>query len=155
MEDRRSPVKINRPSKDYWTTIAVGRSQFALIAWNGMRDDRSGLSLQIAGPQAKPHFYALRDRWKTEIDSKLGPVEWRELPNAKESQIALTRPGKPSDRSTWPELDKWMAEQAERWVEVLRPIVRSLEPDIPETPVAASPDSSGAQPFEESPTTSQ
>jgi len=32
-----------------------------------------------------------------------------------------------SDRSTWGELNDWLAAEVERWVEVLKPIVRSLD----------------------------
>jgi hypothetical protein len=138
MEDRSSPVKIGKPSKDHWTTVAVGRAYFTLEVVNGMQGNWSRIELHIYGPLAKRYFFALRDSYKDEIEAKLGPLEWRELPNAKESQVGLIRESKPSDRTTWPELNLWMADRIERWVEVFRPIVRTLEPSATADPADES-----------------
>ena len=71
-----------------------------------------------------------------------GAVDWRDMPEAKESQIALRRNSNPSDAATWPELNEWFAHNIERWVEVFKPIVKSLTvaeenaaPALPEEPV--------------------
>lgn len=135
MEDRKSTIRIGKPSKDHWTTIALGRTNFALVIWNGMRDDRSGVQVSLTGPLAKPHFYLLRDKYKSIIEGRLGSLEWRELPSAKESQIGIMRPGKPSDPAMWLELDQWFGEHITRWVDVFRPIVKELDASAsPSTP---------------------
>ena len=40
----------------YWTNASVGRTNFYLSAWNGMRDGRSGVQFEMTGPDAKAHF---------------------------------------------------------------------------------------------------
>jgi hypothetical protein len=91
-----------------------------------MRDGKSIVQLSITGPNAKAYFKELQQRFAGEIENKLGSVTWRELPEAKESQIQVVRESRPSEREAWPELNQWFAETLETWVEVLRPMVRDL-----------------------------
>jgi len=105
MEDRGSPIQLPKPMAQHFTNIAIGRSYFYIGAWNGMRDNRSGVDLVMGGPDSKAHFHLLRQLYGTEIDARLGPVEWRELPQGIESKVSLVRPSTPTDWATWPELN--------------------------------------------------
>jgi hypothetical protein len=127
MQSRSSPVRIGKPSKDQWTTIALGRTGFTLAIVNLMRDGFTRLSFDLTGPYAKQHFALLRDNYKDELEEKLGQLDWRELPNAQVSRVWLQRPATPADRGTWPDLNAWLAENVERWVAVLKPIVASID----------------------------
>jgi hypothetical protein len=130
LEDRGSPVRTNKPSKDHWSNVAVGRSYFGLVPWNGMRDNRSGVYLQLTGADAKVHYALLDSRYRTQIDERLSPLgelQWRELPNAKESQVYVVRQSTPSDPATWPELNEWMATALETMQALFAPIVRTLD----------------------------
>jgi hypothetical protein len=126
MEDSKSQIRMNRPSKDHWTNVAVGRSGFTLVVWNGMRDNRSGVQLTILGPLAKSYFQTIHDEHLPAIEAQLGQVEWRLLPHAKESQVGVVRASTPSNPETWPELNLWFKDTIERWVSVFRPIVTTL-----------------------------
>lgn len=130
MEERGSAVRMNKPSKDHWTNVAVGRSYFTLVVVNGMRDGFTELHLKTLGPDAKANFHALQDQHREEIEGALGELEWRELPDAKESQIRLRRIGDPTDLASWSELNEWLAVQIERWVEVFRPLIKDLKPEM-------------------------
>ncbi len=127
MEERQSPVRINKPSADSWTTVAVGRANFAIFLVNGMRDGYSNLYLAMTGPPAKHNFRLIKERFKDQIEQNLGALEWRELPEAKESQIRLVQKSTPTNRDSWPELLLWFAEHVEAWVTVLRPLVKSFD----------------------------
>lgn len=133
LEERKSPLRSSRPSKDHWTNVAVGRTNFGLVAWNGMRDNRSGVYLQLTGPHAKAHFGLIEQRDKERVEALLSPLVsphgellWRALPNAKESQIYLVRPTTPSKRDSWPELNQWMAQTLETMHELFSPMVKTL-----------------------------
>lgn len=129
IEDRHSPVRTIRPSKDHWSNVAVGRSYFSLVPWNGMRDNRSGVYLQMYGPDAKAHFHLIEQCHRSLVEARLKPLgtlEWRLLPSAKESQIAVVRPSTPSRRETWPELNEWMATTLETMRSLFGPVVRNL-----------------------------
>ena len=57
----------------------------------------------------------------------LGEVNWRRLPNAKQSQVQVVRPSTPSKPETWPELNDWMLKTLETMDALFRPIVRGLD----------------------------
>ena len=130
LDDHGSQIRTNKPSKDHWTYSPVGRTDFSLVAWNGMRDNRSGVYLQVTGPHAKAHYGLIEQRHRAQIEERLSPLgklDWRPLPNAKESQIYLVRPSAPSKPETWPELDEWMARALEEMRSLFGPIVKSLD----------------------------
>jgi len=137
MDERKSLVRIGKPSKEHWTTVALGRTGFALTAGNSMRDNQSWIYVSLTGADAKKHYHLLYNGHREAIEAKLGALEWRELPNNKESQIRVVRPSEPSKAETWGELNQWMADTLETWTKVFRPIVRQLnaseyvDPDSP------------------------
>lgn len=130
VEETSRPFRISKPSKDHWTIVAVGRTDFALIAWNGMRDNRSGVHLRLTGPDAKAHFQLLKQQHQVGIEeelSLLGEVHWRLIPDAKESQVAIYKLStKPTDPTAWPALNKWMADTLEAMDKQFRPLVKQL-----------------------------
>lgn len=134
LEASGSAVRTNRPSTYHWTSASVGRSNFNLSAWNGMRDGRSGVQFEITGPDAKRRFRLLEQRHRAEVDATLailGPVEWRLMPEAKVSMVRVLRQGSPTDRSTWPALDAWMADTLQAMQSLFRPLVKTLDADEP------------------------
>lgn len=146
LEARGSSVRTNRPSKDHWTYVPIGRSFFTLSAWNGMRDGRSGVNLEMTGPDAKAHYGLIEANHRDEVERQLAPlgdVLWRRLPNAKQSQVQVLRSSTPVDPATWPELDEWMARTLETMDTLFRPLVRALdasayvEPATDEVPASA------------------
>jgi hypothetical protein len=135
LEDRGSPIRTQRPSTDHWTDVAVGRSYFHVSATNGMRDNNSAVSLILSGLDAKPHFKLIEQRHRAMVEEQMspfGPVEWRLLPGKKVSTIKIARASTPSDQTTWPELNEWMAGALERMDALFRPIVKTLDAaDLP------------------------
>ncbi len=126
---RGSAIRTTRPSSSYWTNAPVGRSNFTLSAWNGMRDGRSGVQFEMSGPDAKTHFHLVEQRHRDLVEarlSKFGPIEWRLMPEAKVSQIRIIRQGSPADRATWPALDEWMTDTLEAMRSLFSPIVKNL-----------------------------
>ena len=129
LEDRGSPIRITRPSKNHWSNVPVGRTDFGLNPWNGMRDNRSAVDFSMTGRDAKAHFGLLEQRYRDVVQQRLAPLgtlEWRQLPNAKESQIRVIRASTPSKPETWPELDAWMANTLEVMHALFAPIVKTL-----------------------------
>jgi hypothetical protein len=130
LDDHSSPVKTNRPSKDHWTNVSVGRTNFALVLTNNFMQGRSGVHLLLTGPDAKAHFGLVEQHYKDEVEAKLAPlgaVKWRLLPDAKESHIAVVRDVSPADPASWPQLDDWMATTLRTMHDLFRPIVKNLD----------------------------
>jgi hypothetical protein len=137
LEDRGSPVRINRPSKDHWTYSPVGRTGFSLSAVNSMRDNWSAVELELTPPNAKEHFKLIQTRHADGVEARwgtLGRVEWRELPNNVASKIRVIRDSTPSNMATWPELNQWMATALEVGREIFVPIVKVLDATELEAP---------------------
>ena len=127
---RGSSLNTTRPSVRHWTNVPLGRASFHLSAWNGMRDERSGVELNLVGPDAKAHFHLLQERQRDLIDQTLagfGPVDWRLMPDKVASQVRIVRQGEPSNRSTWPTVNKWMADTLEAMQALFAPIVKTLD----------------------------
>lgn len=128
MEQRGGVVYVGKPNTDHWKTFGLGRGYFQLFAVNGMRDGYSSVYLALTGPNAKPHFHLIRQRYQREVEEALGALtQWRELPDKIESQIVLRRASTPADRTTWPELNAWFVENLEKMEALFRPIVRDLD----------------------------
>lgn len=131
MQDRPRPVKLGKPSVNYWSYVGIGTPDIYLRALNAMRDQRSSVQLRIGGPH-RAAYYKQLVAMKTQVEQKLdfGALLWEPLPDNKtESHIVRKRVSDPKDRNTWPELNNWFAETLERFDEVFRPIVKGLNPD--------------------------
>jgi hypothetical protein len=129
LEENGSPLRTNRPSKDRWTSLSVGRTDFSLALFNN-KEGRSGANLSPTGPDAKAHFRPIEARHKAQVETRLAPlgeVEWRLMPHAKESQIMVHRRVSPVDWATCLTLDAWMASAVTTMNELFRPIVKSLD----------------------------
>jgi hypothetical protein len=114
--ERKSVIKPQKPLPQHWTNFAIGRANFYLVAMVNTRDSLIGCGLICSGPDAKSHFNLLfRD--KKVIEEEFGtPLEWRELPDKKESQVFLRQHDvDPTDRDRWPEQNLWLKEKLERF----------------------------------------
>lgn len=125
---RESSVKPQKPLPQQWTNFAVGRSHFHLAAFVNTREKRIAVGLVLSGPDAKPHFYLLKED-REAIEEEIGAsLEWRELLEGKESRIMLQRPQTdPTDREDWPQQHHWLAQTLEAFDRAFRPRVKELD----------------------------
>jgi hypothetical protein len=115
-----------KPLPQNWTNMAIGRSNFYLVATCNTWDKQITAYLCLAGPDAKPHFYLLQKN-KEAIERELGSaIDWRELPEKKESHLTFRKSADPTDHATWPDQHKWLTEQLERLHRVLSGRIKSL-----------------------------
>lgn len=123
-------IRAPRPSGDYWKTFSLGRSNFSLWAMVGARDEWIGVQVVLYGPRAK-HRFRILEADKCEIERELGSaVEWRELPEYKESQIRIRKSAiDPKDVNNWPDICDWLFDWLEKFQAVFRPRIRSLDID--------------------------
>ena len=70
--------------------------------------------LYIAGDRAKTFFSLLKNQL-AEIEKELGyPLEWEELPEARDCRIACyLNDVDPADKTDWPHQHEWLAKRAE------------------------------------------
>lgn len=129
MEESESFVRCQKPAPQHWTCFSIGRSYFHLVARVNTRENEIGVYLCICGPEKQPHFNLLNENYRKQIESEIGTkLNWRELPDAKESQIAASSlKADPKDKNRWPEQHEWIKNTVETFHKVLSPIVKELD----------------------------
>ena len=130
MEAHDGRVGSRKPRAQHWMVYGVGRTKFSLGTVVNTRDRNIGLWLAIKGRNAKTHFHSLADE-RAAIERELNEVlDWRELPNKKESRIELRREDfDPTDCDSWPQQHAWMFERLEAFYRVFHDRVRNLNAD--------------------------
>ncbi len=149
LDDHQIPIRINRPWKEIWSNVGLGRTGFHLSAWNGLRDGRSAVDLNFTSPAAKADYALVEQQSRAQIDaalSRFGAVNWRPMPGARRSMIRIERPSSFSNPATWPELIKWMADALLVMRSLFAPIVQALNADGDTSPSLSA---SGVEPDEE------
>lgn len=142
MLSRGSPVKVRKPSKEYWTDFGLGRSGFHVNASVSVRKAQASVFLIIDSPEAKPFYFALEAGHKAALEALLGPLSWQEFPQGKASYVGTYHSCDVTDRAAWPEINAWLGDTLERFHDTVGPIVRGLVAAGAATadPAALSPD---------------
>ena len=129
MEESESFVHCQKPAPQHWTCFSIGRSYFHLVARVNTRENEIGVYLCICGPERLPHFNLLTENYRKQIESEISiELNWRELPDAKERQIAPSSlNADPKDKKHWSEQHEWIKNTVEKFHKVLSPIVKELD----------------------------
>jgi uncharacterized protein YraI len=158
LQQHNSFLRPQKPQPQNWFPLAIGRTNFALVATIHRKGRRIATNLSLYGPDAKPHFHLLH-QGKTAIEREVGEsLEWRELASGKESHIRLSRHKTDADnRQDWEAQHEWLQEKLELFYRVFAqriqklrasdyvPDKQNLEEQIP-NPTIASPTSSPIEP---------
>ena len=112
MTDTGTDLRLRTPRPQHWYTIAVGRSKFHISLTTNTQAQRIGCEIYIRGKNAKRAF-SLLNQQKEEIEKHLGKLDWQELPEGQDCRIIQYRDGDSKNKSSWPELHKWLKDRAE------------------------------------------
>ena len=133
--DNGTPVNFGTPRKSSFHTFGIGKTGFSLMAWLLRSTRRIGIRLFMRGNNAEAHFHLLEEQQK-EIHDEFGEtIEWNELPDYTGCRISLYQADiDPLDENDWPQQYKWFTAKLERFDQVFRPRIRSLNAEnwIPE-----------------------
>ena len=132
-------VRPTKPLPQHWQTFAIGRSYFLLYTTINVRTSRIGVQLILQGTDAKAHYSILYEQ-KEAIESEAGEqLEWRMLPDNKESQINLYRHNSdPSDHDSWEEQHRWLLDKLDLFHGIFSDRIRSLDASEAATTGSAS-----------------
>ncbi len=127
LRQEKSAIKLQKPLPQHWAVVAIGRSGFHLQALSGMRDKFIAVQLIISAANAKA-YYRLLEQERNLIEAEVGEVlEWRELPNNKQSQISLfRRDTDPIDRTQWSLQHRWLQERIEAFYKAFSSRIKML-----------------------------
>ena len=111
MEDKGGSVRPTKPLPQYWQAFSIGRTGFLLYAVVNVKSGRIGVQLIIQGIDAKAHYSAIAEQ-REEIEEEAGEkLEWRKLPDKKESQINIWYECHPADQLARERQHKWLFEK--------------------------------------------
>jgi len=127
---RHSPIRCQKPSPQHWMNMSIGKTGFWLAARVNSYKERIAADCHCRTATSKAPFMALMDR-KEEIQSHFDlPLEWNELPDAKESYVSIVRENTDfMNEVEWQNQFNWLAINLEKLNEVLRPIIRTIDID--------------------------
>ena len=127
MTQRNDVVKPTKPKPQHWQDFSIGRANFVLRGNINADKKRIGVQLILLGDYAKSHYLQLFND-KEQIEAEMGePLNWRELPNNKESQINLFWENcDPTDESSWQSQHDWIFNQLTRFHNIFAARIRKL-----------------------------
>lgn len=102
-----------KPKAQHWFDLRLGTSR-GHVSLTALLKGRVGCELYMGHSQANEIFEALHADREI-IEGQLGELEWQPLPESKSCRIARYREANIEERETWPELFRWMLEEAEQF----------------------------------------
>lgn len=115
-EDRKSPLKIQKPSPQHWLNITIGSSHGHISLTLNSFDEAIRTELYI--PDNKEAFNFLYED-RVEIEKEIGAkLEWMELPGKKASRIKMETDGLVDTVTSWEQYFEWMKQNAEKFQSV-------------------------------------
>ena len=127
VEKNGSPFKVQKPSPQHWTNIALGRSNFYLSLTVNSQSHIICINLEIGGAHAKEHFDKLRDLYEEDSKEHISAdIEWLRLDDRKSCMVKLSKSFNFTDESSRDEPYAWFVEYVKQYIHYFRPKVKSI-----------------------------
>lgn len=127
VEKNGSPFKVQKPSPQHWTNIALGRSNFYLSLTVNSVNDTIAINFEIAGSEAKNRFDALRSEYETDSKEYISnDLEWLRMDDRKVSMVKLTKSFNFLDQKSRNEQFEWFVNHVMKFDKFFRSKVKSL-----------------------------
>ena len=126
MTDSGTELRLRTPRPQHWYTMAVGKSKFHISLTSNTQAKRIGCEIYIRGRNAKEAFAQLIVQ-KDEIESRLGPLEWQELPEGQDCRIIQYKEGDSMHEREWGTLHEWLKDRAEAFYHEFSPRIKRLD----------------------------
>jgi len=128
LEDNHSFIKCRTPRPQHWMNFAIGRTHFKITARVNTQKKEIGAYLCVYGEDKVAYYHLLRENYKERVEKKTGmELDWRELPNAKESHVETYLKAEPTDKSKWSEQHLWLKNTIEELHKIFSPIIKELD----------------------------
>ena len=127
VEKNGLPFKVQKPSPQHWTNIALGRSNFYLSLTVNSQSHIICINLEIGGARAKEHFDKLRDLYEEDSKEHISAdIEWLRLDDRKSCMVKLSKSFNFTDESSRDEQYAWFVEYVKKYIHYFRPKVKSI-----------------------------
>ena len=128
------PFRLQSPSVDAWSIVAIGRSKFWLAMWLIPRRKCVRVELAMDVPWRRAAFDALK-REQSTIETALGaPLVWQFIEEQKSARIFLETLLDPREEENQDAIKSWLYEKTLAFHRIFMSRVRDLQPPV-ETPV--------------------
>lgn len=148
LEDSEAAIRSGKPAPQHWANYSIGRTGFGMTAAISATQKSMAVQLVISGDDRLAHFHLLMAE-QNEIEDRLGrDIEWRELPEKKESHIRVTfEDCDPANRADWSHQHELIRTALEKFQDVFRDRVKHLDasqyvPEVDSNAEIAAPQSS-------------
>ena len=114
--------------RERFQVFEIGRRTFCLEACFYKRSPETGVRLRMSGRDCPAHFHLLK-RQSEEIVKELGETpKWREYPSHRNLNIVYLDKSNVdvTDETDWPNQHAWLASKLEKFNEVFRPRIMTL-----------------------------
>lgn len=127
VEKNGSPFKVQKPSPQHWTNIALGRSNFYLSLTVNSQSHIICINLEIGGARAKEHFDKLRDLYEEDSKEHISAdIEWLRLDDRKSCMVKLSKSFNFTDETSRDDQFAWFVEYVKKYISYFRPKVKSI-----------------------------
>ena len=127
VEKNGSPFKVQKPSPQHWTNIALGRSNFYLSLTVNSQSHIICINLEIGGARAKEHFDKLRDLYEEDSKEHISTdIEWLRLDDRKSCMVKLSKSFNFTDETSRDDQFAWFVEYVKKYISYFRPKVKSI-----------------------------
>ena len=129
LESTPTQIKPAKAKPQSWTSYSIGRSDFWINVYTNSIKNVIGVLLVLSGPNAKAHFHLLhqqKDEFQKHFDTVL---DWRELPDKKESRVEMNKLEDPKDDARWPQQHQWLLDRLLKFHSIFGPAIKQLNAD--------------------------
>ncbi|AQS84620.1 hypothetical protein A0U92_07310 [Acetobacter aceti] len=119
------------PGNDHWLTAGSGLSGCPYSLIFGRKEARVELTFSRSSASWNKWMFDKIHEHKDDIENRLGAkLEWKRLSDKKSSRIVLAHPYDGYDKSNWPAMVDWMAEEIQKFQTVFRPYLEKYGQEI-------------------------
>jgi hypothetical protein len=127
MKQERLPFRLQKPSQDHWSTVAIGRTGFHLEMLLTPKNQSVVVELVIKPDGWKDAAFANLKREAEEIERELGAkLDWRAMPDKSSSRILLEHKLDPKVEENRKAVCDWFAEWTPKMFNVFQNRVKAL-----------------------------
>lgn len=128
MQNKDPNFRLPKATPNSWLIFSVGKTYFQIFTRASRQKHEIGVYLCISGPDRLCYFDFLEQEHRQEAEQSIGlSLDWRRIPEKKESHIELYYKCDLVDKNDWSRQFEWLNNAVEKMHRYFSPIVRQLD----------------------------
>jgi hypothetical protein len=126
--DTSSVIRPQQANPCHWMSLSIGTSKAHPYVFVDTQKKRIGIRLKIHPGEDRQAIYNLLLQERKVIEAEIGSsLAWEEMPDKKSSYVSLRKQTDPNKEADWPEQQKWLLEQLEKFYRVFGPRIKNMD----------------------------